>query len=180
VRHVGLEQALDPARRVLGFHITVDVAAERGVGAEAAADQDVIALDRVGKASRPSSDLSQAPAAIPGAISTMRPPAMPTSIGASCPAIRASRSTRSNGMGDPLVHGAFGTLRHAPPRVGLIAPDRMSADVREGSNEGLHSFNQLAKITPERQSEKVGTVLIQCSKPHESPFPWSRYRDTIR
>ena len=35
------------ARRVLGLHVAIDLAAERGVRAEAAADQDVIALDRV-------------------------------------------------------------------------------------------------------------------------------------
>src|SRR5277367_832170 len=47
VGHVGFEDALDLLRGVLRLHIAIDVAAERRIGAEAAADQDVIALDRI-------------------------------------------------------------------------------------------------------------------------------------
>ena len=45
LRQIGLEHALDGGRRVLRLHVAIDLAGERRVGPEAAADQDVIALD---------------------------------------------------------------------------------------------------------------------------------------
>ena len=53
VREIGLEDALDGLRRVLRLHVAIELAAERGIGPEAAADQDVIALDRVALLARP-------------------------------------------------------------------------------------------------------------------------------
>src|SRR6266446_1135399 len=47
IREVGLERALDGLRRVLSFDVAVELAAKRGIGAEAAANVDVVALDRV-------------------------------------------------------------------------------------------------------------------------------------
>src|SRR5262245_31076109 len=47
VRQIGLEHALDGRRRVRGLDVAKNLTAERGVGAEAAADQHMIALDRV-------------------------------------------------------------------------------------------------------------------------------------
>ncbi len=47
MRQIALQDALDRARRVLGLHVLVDVAREPCFGAEAAADQHVIAVDRV-------------------------------------------------------------------------------------------------------------------------------------
>src|SRR6478609_3635963 len=47
MREIGFQNALDGARRVACLDVTVKFAAERGVGAEAAADQHVIALDRI-------------------------------------------------------------------------------------------------------------------------------------
>ena len=47
MREIGLEHALDRARRVLGLHVAIDLARQRRLGPEAAADQDVVALDRV-------------------------------------------------------------------------------------------------------------------------------------
>ena len=47
VRQIGLEHALDGPRRVLRLDVAVDLARQRGVRPEAAADQDVIALDGV-------------------------------------------------------------------------------------------------------------------------------------
>src|SRR5438477_13171823 len=44
---VGLEHALDGLRCVLGLHIAVKLAAERSIGAEAAANVQMVALDRV-------------------------------------------------------------------------------------------------------------------------------------
>src|SRR6266540_1192313 len=44
---VELEHALDGLRRVLGFDVAVKLTAKRGIGAEAAANVDVVALDRV-------------------------------------------------------------------------------------------------------------------------------------
>ena len=48
MREIGLQDALDRLRRILRLHVAVKLAAERGVWSEAAADQDVIALDRIG------------------------------------------------------------------------------------------------------------------------------------
>ena len=48
VREIGLEDALDRLRRVLRLDVAIKLAPERGIGPEAAADQHVIALDRVG------------------------------------------------------------------------------------------------------------------------------------
>ena len=47
MREIGFEDALDVLRRGLRFDVAVKFAAERGVRAEATADQHVIALDRV-------------------------------------------------------------------------------------------------------------------------------------
>ena len=47
LREIGLEHPLDRPRRVLGLDVAIDLAADRGLRAEAAADLDVIALDRV-------------------------------------------------------------------------------------------------------------------------------------
>src|SRR5580700_130115 len=47
VGNVGLEDALDGLRRVLRLDVAVDLAAERRVRPETAADEHVIALDRV-------------------------------------------------------------------------------------------------------------------------------------
>ena len=47
MREIGLEQVLDPRGRVLGFHVAQDLAADRALGAEAAAGNDVIAIDRI-------------------------------------------------------------------------------------------------------------------------------------
>ena len=47
MREIAFQHALDRARRVLGLHVLVELARERRVRAEAAADQDVIAVDRV-------------------------------------------------------------------------------------------------------------------------------------
>src|SRR5262249_3666575 len=44
---ISFQHALDRLRRILGLHVPVDLAGEAGFGAEAAADQDVIALDSV-------------------------------------------------------------------------------------------------------------------------------------
>src|SRR5579862_9927028 len=44
---IGLEHAFDGFRRVLGFDVVENLAAAHGVGAEAAADMDVIALDLI-------------------------------------------------------------------------------------------------------------------------------------
>src|SRR5262249_59994331 len=46
-REVAAQHALDRRRNVLGLHVAIDVARERGVDAENAADQAVIALDGV-------------------------------------------------------------------------------------------------------------------------------------
>ena len=48
MREIGLQDAFDRLRRILGLHVAIELAPERGVGPEAAADQDVIALDRIG------------------------------------------------------------------------------------------------------------------------------------
>src|SRR5437016_13073546 len=47
MRQIALQDALDGARRILGLHVLVDLAAESRVRPEAAADQHVIAVDRV-------------------------------------------------------------------------------------------------------------------------------------
>ena len=47
VREIGFEDARDRGRRLLGDDVAVELAAERRVRPEAAADQDVIALARV-------------------------------------------------------------------------------------------------------------------------------------
>src|SRR6476646_2419632 len=47
MRQIGFQNALDGARRVGRLDVAVKFAAERGVGAEAAADEHVIALDRI-------------------------------------------------------------------------------------------------------------------------------------
>src|ERR1700691_5476803 len=48
MREIGLEDAADGARHLLGNDITVELAAERRVRAKSAADIDVITLDRIG------------------------------------------------------------------------------------------------------------------------------------
>src|ERR1700733_5763851 len=48
MREIGLEDAADGARHVGGDDVAVKLAAERRVRAKAAADKDVIALDRIG------------------------------------------------------------------------------------------------------------------------------------
>src|SRR5438874_1964454 len=48
VREISLEDALDGARHRFRDDIAIEFAPQRGVGSEAAADRDVIALDRVG------------------------------------------------------------------------------------------------------------------------------------
>src|SRR5262249_8211488 len=45
--NVGLQDAGDEPRAVLGLHVAVELAANAGIGAEAAADEHVEALDRV-------------------------------------------------------------------------------------------------------------------------------------
>src|SRR5262249_62386424 len=47
VREIGLEHALDGRRRILGLDVAIELAAEHRIGAETAAGEDVIALDRV-------------------------------------------------------------------------------------------------------------------------------------
>src|SRR5882672_79681 len=47
MREVGLEHAFDLGRRILRLHVVIELAAECSVGSEAAAGEDVIALDRV-------------------------------------------------------------------------------------------------------------------------------------
>ena len=47
MREVGLEHAPDEPRRVLGFDVAVDFRRDCCVGAESAADVNVISLDRV-------------------------------------------------------------------------------------------------------------------------------------
>ena len=47
MRQIALQHALDGARRILGLDVAVDFARQRRVRTEAAADQDVIALDGV-------------------------------------------------------------------------------------------------------------------------------------
>ncbi len=47
MREIGLEDALDGLRGVLRLDVAIDLAPERGVRSEAAADQHVIALDRI-------------------------------------------------------------------------------------------------------------------------------------
>src|SRR6185312_3635429 len=47
MREIGLEDAFDRARRLVGRDVAVERAADRGVRPEAAADQHVIALDRI-------------------------------------------------------------------------------------------------------------------------------------
>src|SRR5579863_1167683 len=44
---IGLQDPLDGARRVLRGDVAIELASERGIRPEAAADQDVIALDRI-------------------------------------------------------------------------------------------------------------------------------------
>ena len=48
VCEIGFQDAFDPVRGVLGLHVAVKFAPERRVGSEAAADEDVISLDRIG------------------------------------------------------------------------------------------------------------------------------------
>ena len=47
MREIGFEDARDHARRFVGDDVAIKLAAERRVRAKAAADQDVIALDRI-------------------------------------------------------------------------------------------------------------------------------------
>jgi len=47
VVEISFENALDDARRVFGNNVAVELAAERGVRTKAAADENVIALDRI-------------------------------------------------------------------------------------------------------------------------------------
>src|ERR1039458_10026457 len=47
VRQIGLEDALDRLRRIVRLDVAIELAAERSIRAEAAADQQVIALDRI-------------------------------------------------------------------------------------------------------------------------------------
>ena len=47
MRQISLQNALDDARRVFGHNVAIEFAAERGVRTEAAADQNVIALDGI-------------------------------------------------------------------------------------------------------------------------------------
>src|SRR4029077_10744997 len=47
VRKIGLEHAFDEPRRVFGFDVVVDLRRDRRVRTEAAADVNVVALDRV-------------------------------------------------------------------------------------------------------------------------------------
>ncbi len=44
---IGFQHALDRLRRILGFDVVINLAAAGGVRAEAAADDDVIALDLI-------------------------------------------------------------------------------------------------------------------------------------
>src|SRR5512135_1601676 len=48
MRQIGLQDALDGARRLLRDDVAIEFAPKRGVGPKAAADRDVITLDRVG------------------------------------------------------------------------------------------------------------------------------------
>src|ERR1700691_5389986 len=48
MREIGLENAADGARHVVGHDVAIKLAAERGVRAKAATDIDVITLDRIG------------------------------------------------------------------------------------------------------------------------------------
>jgi hypothetical protein len=47
MRQISFQNALDDAWCVFGDNVTIELAAERGVRAKAAADQNVIALDRI-------------------------------------------------------------------------------------------------------------------------------------
>src|SRR5215471_7564711 len=47
MRQISFQNALDDARRVFGDNVAIEFAAERGVWAEAAADENVIPLDRI-------------------------------------------------------------------------------------------------------------------------------------
>src|SRR5262245_56722549 len=49
---VGLEHALHPRRGILRLHVAIKLAADHGIGPETAADEDVIALDRVAALAR--------------------------------------------------------------------------------------------------------------------------------
>ena len=46
VREIGLEQPLDRLRRVLGLEVVIDLLPDIGIGTEAAAGEEMIALDR--------------------------------------------------------------------------------------------------------------------------------------
>src|ERR1700691_2470952 len=48
VRKISVENSLDGTRRVLGNDIAINFASERGVRPKAAADQNVVTLDRIG------------------------------------------------------------------------------------------------------------------------------------
>src|SRR5689334_9241147 len=48
MREIGFQDALDGARHFFGDDIAIEFTPERRVGPEAAADRDVIALDRIG------------------------------------------------------------------------------------------------------------------------------------
>ena len=48
MRQIGLEDAFDGSRRILGADVAEKLASERGVRAEAAADEHVITFDRFG------------------------------------------------------------------------------------------------------------------------------------
>src|SRR5215813_6320293 len=47
VREVGLEHALYDLRSILRLDVAIELMAERRIGTEAAADEDVVALDRI-------------------------------------------------------------------------------------------------------------------------------------
>src|SRR5712691_2708610 len=47
VREIGPQDAFDRRRRVFGLHVAVKLAAEHGIGSEAAAGKDVVALDGI-------------------------------------------------------------------------------------------------------------------------------------
>ena len=48
VREIALQHALDGARGVRRLDVAIEIAGDAGLGAEAATDEDVKALDRIG------------------------------------------------------------------------------------------------------------------------------------
>ena len=47
MREIGLEEPLDRPRRIFGLEVVIDLLPDIGIGTEAAAGEEMIALDRV-------------------------------------------------------------------------------------------------------------------------------------